>query len=149
MSPTIVPVMHRAWRDAAIRERPALIGEAGELTYGELFDRVGLLSGSLRAAGIGHGERVGIAMNRSIDLVVTLLSVLASGACACVLEPRLGAAETRRRFAMTRLGWLIADADHRSDPSFVDLPEVVRIAPEQLASATTSWALDCEPGAAA
>lgn len=148
---TIIPALHRRWHDVAVADRPALVDGSGggEIGYRELAQRIGSLSGGLRAAGIRPGDRVAIAMNRSLDLVMALLAVLASGACACVLEPDLGAAETRRRFAMTGLQWLIVDGATSADPSLADLPRVERLALDRLPASDVFWAVDCDPGSAA
>ena len=146
---TVIARMHRVWQDASVAERPAIVSGGRELNYRQLAQRVGALSGSLRAAGIGQGERVAIAMDRSVDLVLALLAVLASGACACVLEPKLGTLETRRRFAMTRLRWLVVDSANSPDPSLADLPDVKRVVWDRLSPSDGFWALECDPGAAA
>ena len=146
---TVISRMYRAWQDASVAERPAIVSSGRELNYRQLAQRVGALSGSLRAVGIGQGDRVAIAMNRSVDLVLALLAVLASGACACVLEPKLGTLETRRRFAMTRLRWLVVDSANSPDPTLADLPDVKRVVWDRLTPSDGFWAHECDPGAAA
>ncbi len=142
-------MMHQAWHDAGIASRAAIVDGSRELDYRQLAQRVGSLSGSLRAAGIGQGDRVAIAMDRSISLVLALLAVLTSGACVCVLEPKLGATETRRRFATTRLSWLVVDAANSPDPSLANLADVRKIQFERLPASDAFWALDCDPAYAA
>jgi len=58
------------------------------VTYAELANRSGLLATRLRDLGMGPGDRVGICLRRSPDLVVALLGVLRSGAAYVPLEPR-------------------------------------------------------------
>lgn len=138
----------RRWPQAAGADRPALVSGSRQISYRDLAHQVGGLSGSLHAMGIGPGERVALAMDRSIELVVTLLAVLASGACACILEPKLGAQECQRRFAMTRMGWLISDAAHAGDPSLSGLDGVNPLSFDRLGASEPFWVPDPDPMAA-
>ncbi|WP_433787065.1 amino acid adenylation domain-containing protein [Actinomycetospora sp. CA-101289] len=57
------------------------------LTRRELQDRSAALAGSLRVAGAAPGALVGVAVERSPDLVVALLAVLRTGAAYVPLDP--------------------------------------------------------------
>jgi amino acid adenylation domain-containing protein len=57
----------------------ALITDDGSLTYAELAARVGGLASALRARGVTAETRVGVALDRSADLVVAVLAVLCAG----------------------------------------------------------------------
>jgi amino acid adenylation domain-containing protein/thioester reductase-like protein len=72
------------------------------LTYAELADRSGRLASYLTAHGAGPGTRVGVYLDRSADLLVTLLAVLRTGAAYVPLDPVYPAA---------RIGYMIDDAD--------------------------------------
>lgn len=148
-SRTLISLFHAAWREPARRDLPALADDSSALTYGELFEAVGALAGRLRAAGIGPGARVALAMARGLDLPVALLAVLAAGACPCVLEPRLGAEEVKRRFALAGLGWLLLDEEAEEDPDLAALEDVVKLPLDALPDAAPFWALDCDPDAPA
>src|SRR5690348_17608611 len=70
------------------RDAVAVEFEGGErLTYAELEARSGRLAARLRAAGIGPGVRVGVCLERSLDLAVGLLAVLRAGAAYVPLDP--------------------------------------------------------------
>ncbi len=73
----------------AERTPEALAVTAGELrwTYRELQARAGALAASLRAMGLPPEARVGVALDRSPDLVATLLGVLAAGAAYVPVDP--------------------------------------------------------------
>jgi polyketide synthase PksN len=71
------------------------------LTYAELADRSGRLASYLTAHGAGPGTRVGVYLDRSADLLVTLLAVLRTGAAYVPLDPVYPAA---------RIGYMIDDA---------------------------------------
>nr|BAW27730.1 hypothetical non-ribosomal peptide synthetase [Micromonospora sp. SpD080624G1-02] len=58
-----------------------------ELTYAELDERANRLAHWLRRHGVGPDVVVGVALPRSIDLVVALLAVLRSGGAYVALDP--------------------------------------------------------------
>ncbi len=70
-------------------EAPALrsAGAAATLRYGELARRAWALAARLRAAGIRRGDPVGLCLERSADLVVATLAVVAAGGAYLPLDP--------------------------------------------------------------
>ena len=65
----------------------AVIDERATLTYAELDTRANRLAHWLHQQQTGPEQRVGIAISRSVDLVVALLGVLKSGAAWVPLDP--------------------------------------------------------------
>ncbi|RKG88709.1 amino acid adenylation domain-containing protein, partial [Corallococcus terminator] len=63
----------------------------GELGYGELNARANQLAHHLRALGVGPGRRVGLALERSPELVVGLLAILKAGGAYVPLDASLPA----------------------------------------------------------
>jgi amino acid adenylation domain-containing protein len=91
-TPSAVPqgaLMHSAFvqQCAATPERVALRHAGVACTYQALDQRSNQLAHSLRARGIGRGQRVGICLNRGIDMVVALLAVLKAGGTYVPLDP--------------------------------------------------------------
>ncbi|MFJ7151874.1 amino acid adenylation domain-containing protein [Streptomyces sp. NPDC100445] len=68
-------------------DAPALTCGTERLTYRELHDRADRLAAELAAAGAGPERLVGLALDRSADLVVAALAVLKSGAAYLPLDP--------------------------------------------------------------
>jgi amino acid adenylation domain-containing protein len=68
-------------------DRTALISEGAVLSYGELASQAGLLARHLRRLGVGPEVTVGICLERSPDLLVSLLGVLESGGAYLPLDP--------------------------------------------------------------
>ncbi len=68
--------------------KPAVLGSAASLTYGELLTGARGIACTLRAAGVGGGDRVGIWMDKTPACVQTLLGVLMAGAAYVPLDPR-------------------------------------------------------------
>ncbi|MER5983318.1 amino acid adenylation domain-containing protein [Streptomyces sp. NPDC001787] len=72
-----------------------------QLSYRELDDRADRLAHALRRSGVADGDLVGVCLERSADLVVTLLAVLRAGAAYVPMDP----AQPRERLVRT-----VADA---------------------------------------
>lgn len=67
--------------------RQAVLDTTRALTYGELVTRAEALGRNLVARGIGPGHRVGVVVERGVDLAVALLGVSAAGAAYVPLDP--------------------------------------------------------------
>ncbi|MFJ8026448.1 amino acid adenylation domain-containing protein [Streptomyces sp. NPDC096311] len=75
---------------ARAAERPdavAVTYEGRTLTYAELEGRAARCAAALRAGGIGAGERVGICLERSLELVVAMLAVLKADCVYVPMDP--------------------------------------------------------------
>jgi amino acid adenylation domain-containing protein len=77
--------------EAQARQTPeaeAAIFEGISWTYRELMNRVEILSGGLRKAGIAKGSLVAVLLHRSLDLLAGILAVLKAGAAYLPLDPK-------------------------------------------------------------
>ncbi|MFL5384338.1 MAG: amino acid adenylation domain-containing protein, partial [Longimicrobiaceae bacterium] len=95
--------IHRLFERRAA-ERPGapaieLVGE--RISYVELDARADRLAERLRAAGVGPESRVGIALERSPDLVVAMLAALKAGGAYVPLDPS---------YPAPRLAFMLKDA---------------------------------------
>jgi amino acid adenylation domain-containing protein len=81
-------------------EAVAVVGESGRLLYRELDARSNQLARRLRALGVREEDRVGVCLERSLELVVALLGVLKAGAAYVPFDPDYPAA----RLAFIREG---------------------------------------------
>ncbi|WP_242640333.1 non-ribosomal peptide synthase/polyketide synthase [Rhodococcoides fascians] len=74
---------------SAARDRGAvaLIHDDGTLTYGEFSDRVARLARHLISVGVGPEVRVGLAIRRSVDLLVGMYAISAAGGAYVPLDP--------------------------------------------------------------
>ncbi|GAB6041501.1 non-ribosomal peptide synthetase [Endothiovibrio diazotrophicus] len=137
-----VPVHRRfAALAAAHPERPALRFEGGGLSYGELDRRANGLARRLLAEGLGREGVVGVALERSVELVVALLAVVKAGGAYLPLDPELPAERLRFMIGDAAAAWVVTRrslAVRGERTLFVDEigegegPEV-EIGPEQLA----------------
>ncbi|MEV0218788.1 amino acid adenylation domain-containing protein [Streptomyces sp. NPDC050704] len=79
----------------------ALDGGTRSLTYGELADAKDELASSLRAAGVGPGKRVAVAVPRSLEQVVALVAIVTAGGAYVPLD---------LAYPDERLEYILADA---------------------------------------
>jgi amino acid adenylation domain-containing protein len=75
--------------------------EAARLTYRQLNERANQLAHHLRSLGVGPEVRVGICMDRSIELVLGMLAVLKAGGAYVPLDPS---------YPQDRLAFMLEDA---------------------------------------
>ncbi|WP_375760789.1 amino acid adenylation domain-containing protein [Corallococcus exercitus] len=79
----------------------ALEFEGSRLTYRELDARANQLAHALRKHGVGPEVRVGLCVERSLEMVVGLLGTLKAGGAYVPLDPG---------YPQERLGWMLEDA---------------------------------------
>jgi non-ribosomal peptide synthetase component F len=82
-------------------EAVALVYEAEQVSYGELNERANQLAHYLRELGVGAEGRVGICVERSVEMVVGLLGILKAGGAYVPLDAQ---------YPEERLRFMLADA---------------------------------------
>ena len=65
----------------------AVVSESGQLTYIELDRRANQLTHHLQKSGVGPGDIVGLCVERSPEMLVSLLAILKTGAAYLPLDP--------------------------------------------------------------
>jgi long-chain acyl-CoA synthetase len=86
----------------------ALIGRAGQTTYGELADQVARLRGGLAASGIDRSDRVAVIAANNELFVTALLAVLGIGATGVLLNPASPPYELERELRAADVVALVA-----------------------------------------
>src|SRR6185369_7749327 len=92
---------------AQVRRTPAsvaLVSQGRQLSYAELDGRANQLAQLLRERGVGPESRVGVLMERDVELVVALLAVLKAGGAYVPLDPE---------YPPERLAFMLADSSAR------------------------------------
>ncbi|WP_460428961.1 AMP-binding protein, partial [Azotobacter armeniacus] len=95
--------IHRLF-ERQVRERPqatALVFDDEELSYAELNRRANRLAHRLIALGVAPETKVGIAVERSVEMVVGLLAILKAGGAYVPLDPD---------YPAERLGYMVEDS---------------------------------------
>jgi natural product biosynthesis luciferase-like monooxygenase protein/amino acid adenylation domain-containing protein len=80
----------------------ALVCGDDELTYRALNEQADQLAEQLRALGVGPEVRVGICVERSLEMMIGLLGILKAGGCYVPLDPK---------YPRERLAFMLADSE--------------------------------------
>lgn len=104
MAPRREPLFHERFEDWANRERDRTAVVAGDrqLSYGELHEGSNRLARALAARGVGPEVRVGICLDRTVDLAVAVLGAMKAGGVWVPLDPA---------YPTERLAYMCRDAD--------------------------------------
>ena len=83
------PLMHESFEAAAAKSPSAkcLCFEGTWLSYGEVEARASAAATQLAALGVGPGVVVGLMLDRSFELLVSMLAVLKAGGCYLPCDP--------------------------------------------------------------
>ncbi|PPK68806.1 non-ribosomal peptide synthetase [Actinokineospora auranticolor] len=98
-----VPALELFGRQVANRrDEVAVVDGDQALTYGELAEYAERLAGWLSGRGVRPGDRVAVVMDRSPDLIATLLAVWQAGAAFVPVDPA---------YPVERVKFMLADAE--------------------------------------
>ena len=86
---------------AANPEAEAVVSETQSLSYGALNARANALANHLIAMGVKPDDRVGLCIERSVEMVVGLMGILKAGAAYVPLDPG---------YPTARLIWMLQDS---------------------------------------
>jgi amino acid adenylation domain-containing protein len=94
----------------------AVVYEEQQLTYRQLNERANQLARYLRKRGIGPDCLVGICMERSLNLVITMLGILKTGGAYVPIDPSYPRERLEFMVADTRMRLLVADKRFEEPP---------------------------------
>jgi amino acid adenylation domain-containing protein len=112
-------------------DAPALTFEGHTLSYAEMDARANRIARLLRARGVRPGELVGVCLERSFEMIVTLLGILKAGAAYVPLDPEYPPGrlafmleDSSPAATVTRRGERAALPEHVTQLVVLDDPEV-------------------------
>ncbi|MFI6318519.1 amino acid adenylation domain-containing protein [Nonomuraea sp. NPDC050556] len=131
------------------RDRVAVVDGERAVSFGELTERAEKLAGYLSGRGVRRGDRVAVVMQRSSDLIATLLAVWKVGAAFVPVDPA---------YPVERVTFMLEDAEPAAvvcdracqdavldgglDPIVLDDPETLRAVAEHARLAAGAQAGD-------
>ena len=112
-------------------EATAVVFEEEELSYGELNARANRLAHYLRELGVGPETRIGLMVERSLEMVVGLLGVLKAGACYVPLDS--SSARERLKYMLEDSGATLVLTSRSLSPMIREVggPEVLLMEAEE------------------
>jgi amino acid adenylation domain-containing protein len=133
--------MHELVEEQVARTPDAIAVEFGDqrLTYRELNGRANQLAHYLRASGIGPDSRVGLCVERSLEMAIGVLGILKAGAAYVPLDPtyppeRLAflLRDSRAQVLLTQRALMerLTAATARTVQLDLDWPDIARQSPE-------------------
>ncbi|WP_010096840.1 non-ribosomal peptide synthetase, partial [Burkholderia ubonensis] len=101
--------LHRLFEQQAERtpDAVAAVHDDASLTYAELNLRANRLAHHLIALGVAPDSLVGVAMERSLDMIVALLAILKAGGAYVPVDPDYPAERVRFVIDNAQLRWLL------------------------------------------
>jgi amino acid adenylation domain-containing protein len=99
--------IHRVFEQQVERtpDAIALVGGNASLTYSELNEKANQLAYFLQKSGVALGDRVAVSLNRSLEVIVSLLAILKVGAAYVPVDPS---------YPASRLSFLIEDSEAKA-----------------------------------
>jgi amino acid adenylation domain-containing protein len=104
-------LVHRDIARQARRNPDRIAVECGvdKLTYRQLAGRARAIAGALRARGVGPEVKVAVWMDRSVDLVASLVGVLQAGGAYVPLDPDQPTARLESMLLESGAQWILTD----------------------------------------
>ncbi|OLF52336.1 non-ribosomal peptide synthetase [Pseudomonas chlororaphis] len=104
--------IHHLFSEQALirQDAPALTFAGQTLSYSELDSRANRLAWMLRERGVGPQVRVGLALERSLEMVVGLLAILKAGGAYVPLDPEYPLDRLHYMIEDSGIGLLLSDA---------------------------------------
>ncbi len=100
----------------------AVTFEGHSLSYSELNEQANRLACHLREQGLGRDDIVGICLDRSIALVISMLAVMKAGASYTPLEPELPVDRFRYQCEIAQVNYVLSSS--RLDLTWLDTLDV-------------------------
>lgn len=106
----------KRWADRPFLHAPAeaMDGDAAvSLTYAEAIERVDVLRGRYEQAGIGHGHRIGLALDNHPDFFLHFLALNARGASIAPINSGMSDGELAQIMTLAELDMVVCRSCHR------------------------------------
>lgn len=124
------------WQGTSVEDRPALRweredGKTKELTFGELHERVCRFANALRDLGLGKGDRIGLYMPMTPEVVIAFLSIVKIGGVLLPLFSGYGVGAIVTRLQGAEASALITADGFRRRANLIKMKETADQAVDQ------------------
>nr|WP_314492031.1 non-ribosomal peptide synthetase [uncultured Pseudomonas sp.] len=109
LEPDVIALIDR--QAQLVPDKAAVVLDGASLSYAQLHDRANRLAHHLIAQGVGPEVLVGIAVQRSLDMVVGVLAILKAGGAYVPLDPAYPAERLRHMIQTSGIGLLLTQAE--------------------------------------
>ncbi len=113
-------------------DRVAVVDGNEQLTYGMLDERANRLAAHLELQGVASGSRVGLALDRSAAMIVSMVGILKTGAAYVPLDADYPAERLRFLIEDTRLSAIVTDRDLPGGVPLVRFEDALGTAPQEV-----------------
>ena len=142
----MIYLLHQAIEEhARIRPNQDAFRHNGKgISYRELDIRANRLANKLRALGVGTGDRVGIYMNKCLEMPVAVFGIMKAGAAYVPLDP--SAPTDRLAFILAHCGIDVLISHKNKTPRLAELAAgrtlkgIIGVHQAEIAAPTFSWA---------
>ncbi|KAA6449502.1 non-ribosomal peptide synthetase [Bacillus swezeyi] len=101
-------------RAAKTPDLPAVVCGETKLTYRELEKRANQTANVLRGEGVGKDDIVGIMMDRSADVIVSILGVMKAGGAYLPIDPDMPSARVEYMLEDSGARWLLTEPSYQT-----------------------------------
>lgn len=108
-------------------QKVALRSDGSELSYRELNERANQCASFLRQRGVEPESLIGVCLERSTEMIVSLLAILKAGGAYLPIDPNYPAERVRYMLEDCKCDLLIADYSNTELPGLVDQIDVICI----------------------
>ncbi len=135
-SPECLHEVFDAWAERQPQSIAVVSGDE-VLTFGELKERADKLAGYLQTRGAGFGSQVGICMERSPEMIVSILGIVKTGAAYLPLDPS---------YPFERLNFMVRDAEAKIVITDEPFDEVIAKTGAEIVCLDRDWPLVKQAG---
>ena len=117
------------------KDKIAIICENKKITYGELIEKSDKVVSNLIKRGVKSGDKIGVLMPRSIDLVVFLIAIMKADAIYIPIDEMYPVERIKYMIDNSNMNYLISASSERQNSMFLN-DTVILLSPDEILNYT-------------